>query len=101
MRIDAGHQLVLHAPVGFDLLDPYAQPTEEKCRGFQFDPPDATFFGVGTTVKCSNTIRNMMTFNVVGASIQKDTAITFSINVENPATTPYIFDNFWKVGVSI
>jgi hypothetical protein len=38
-----------------------------------------------------------MTISVKQTAYERDLPLTFVLDTENPATTPYMFTNFWKV----
>jgi hypothetical protein len=83
----------------FDLQDPYAQKAAKKCRGFTFQQTVApALLHSASTIECE---ANKMTITVKGLTndyyYPRDNPIQFVLNTVNPATTPYMFTNFWKI----
>ncbi|CAD7959916.1 unnamed protein product [Amoebophrya sp. A25] len=109
-QILPGDFLVLEAPTGFVLQSRFAEPARKQCSAFKWLPteeeiiaqqlPPQNNFGdmnadPKTAPRCT---RNLMMFEIQ-AGVTKDDEEIFQLSVDtsNPATTPFVFENFFKV----
>jgi hypothetical protein len=93
-RLEYDNLVEIEAPAGFDLGNPF-MPGSGVCNGFAWEPAGVKSYLPKSSPRC---VDNIMQFVIKeDEPWPKGRDLTFIIDTRNPASTPVITENFWRV----